>query len=123
MSSPERRSDPRYLLKIPVSFRCFDATRAEEVSTEATNISRSGMFITSPRPLAVGSSLRMCLRVPTEISGSVFSQLQCIGRVVHEQSAIGGAVGYGIAIEKFSRDLRADGGFTRPVLTQPAAAA
>jgi hypothetical protein len=123
MSSPERRSDPRYLLNIPVTFRCFDTTRTEEVTTEATNISRSGMFITSPRPLAVGSSLRMSLRVPIEISGSVFSQLQCIGRVVHERSAVGGAMGYGIAIEKMTRDLRAHVESARPLLTRPSAAA
>ncbi|HYL61263.1 MAG TPA: PilZ domain-containing protein [Candidatus Methylomirabilis sp.] len=102
MPSPDRRSNPRYPLAIPVRIRAFDSARGEheEVSAQSTNVSCSGLFITSPQKLPVGSALSMTLRIPTEISGSAFTGVRCMGRVVHEHPSDDGQTGYGIAIER-----------------------
>ena len=99
MSAPDRRANPRIFLTIPVYFR---SPAGHNVSTHAINISQSGMYITSPQRLLVGSSLHMSLSVPTEISGSVFSRVRCKGRVVYECESEGDAMGYGIEIEKLA---------------------
>ena len=103
MTSPDKRSSPRYLLPIPVRFRCFEIGCAGlEVPTQTLNISCSGLFLLSPQRLKVGSKLSLNLRVPTEISGSVFTELRCRGRVVHEQELRDGRLGYGVEIEQMA---------------------
>jgi hypothetical protein len=102
MFASDRRGNPRLSLTIPVRFEDGSGT---EVQTHATNISRAGLFLKSPRKLTVGTSLRMSMRVPTEISGSVFSELHCHGRVVHERESAGG-MGYGVEIERMAPGLR-----------------
>jgi hypothetical protein len=102
MPAEDRRSSPRFLLFVPVRFHhCTGG----EITTHAVNISRSGLFLRSPQKLAIGTSLQMSLRVPTEISGSVFTELRCRGRVVHEQQEEG-APGYGIEIEQMTPGFR-----------------
>jgi PilZ domain len=101
MFASDRRGTPRLLLTIPVRFQDGSGT---EVQAHATNISRAGLFLTSPRKLAVGTSLHISMRVPTEISGSVFSELHCQARVVHERECAEG-VGYGVEIEKMVSGL------------------
>jgi PilZ domain len=102
MPASDRRGNPRLLLTIPVRFQDGTGT---EVQAHATNISRAGLFLNSPQKLTVGASLHMRMRVPTEISGSVFSELQCQGRVVHERKSAEG-VGYGVEIEKMASGFR-----------------
>ena len=101
MPNPDRRSNPRFPLAIPARIRALDDPRGghPEVSAQSTNVSRSGLFITSSQKLPVGTALSMTLLVPTEISGSAFTGVRCIGRVVHEHQLDDGLIGYGIAIE------------------------
>ena len=106
MTFQDKRLSPRYLLPIPVRFRSFEIGCAElEIPTQALNISRNGLFFASPQRLKVGSKLSLNLRVPTELSGSVFSELRCRGRVVHEQELKDGTIGYGVEIEQMSPAL------------------
>lgn len=107
MNRSEKRSNARCLLQIPVRFRCFEIACADlEISGQTINISRSGLFLTSAQRLKVGSSLSLTLRVPTEISGSAFSELRCKGRVVHEQKLKDGTMGYGVEIERIAPVVR-----------------
>jgi hypothetical protein len=107
MIQSDKRLHPRYLLKIPVRFRCFEIACGDlELSTEALNISRGGLFMTSRQRLKVESWLSMTLRVPTEISGSVYSELRCTGRVVHAQDLGDGRIGYGIEFERAALPVR-----------------
>jgi hypothetical protein len=53
----------------------------------------------SPLPLRVGSALAITLRVPTYLSGSARSTVQCTGRVVHERQVANGDIGYGVQFE------------------------
>jgi hypothetical protein len=112
MQELEKRVSPRQALQIPLRFRVAEASLPEpELASETTNISRSGLFMTSPLPLKVGTPLLITLRVPTYLSGSARSTIQCIGHVVHERELPKGDIGYGI---KFEQMLS----FQRPSVSQ-----
>jgi hypothetical protein len=101
MENLEKRTSPRQSLQIPLHFRNVEADSAEpELASETSNISRSGLFMRSPLPLRVGAPLSMTLRVPTYLSGSPRTDVQCTGRVVHERSLPNGDIGYGIQFEQ-----------------------
>lgn len=107
MTSPKKRSYPRYSHKILVRFRCFELACGDlELSTEALNISHHGLFMPSKVRLSIGSLVSLALRVPTEISGSAFNELRCAGRVVHEQELDDGTFGYGVEIEGATTPLQ-----------------
>jgi len=100
VQNPEKRVSPRQLLQIPLRFRILEVGSLDpELASETSNISRSGLFMKSPLPLKVGSSLAITLRVPTYLSGSARSMFQCTGRVVHERELADGHIGYGIQFE------------------------
>ncbi|HET7108982.1 MAG TPA: PilZ domain-containing protein [Candidatus Acidoferrum sp.] len=116
MQKLEKRISPRQSLQIPLRFRITDAGSPEpELASETSNISRSGMFMKSPLPLRVGSPLDITLRVPTYLSGSARSTIQCTGRVVHERELPNGDIGYGIQFEQMLS-------FQRPSVSQTIAA-
>jgi hypothetical protein len=101
MQNLEKRTSPRQSLQIPLHFRNVEVGSDEpELASETSNISRSGLFMRSPLPLRVGAPLSMTLRVPTYLTGSPRTDLQCTGRVVHERSLPNGDIGYGIQFEK-----------------------
>lgn len=115
MKGSEKRSSPRRWLQIPVLFRSFEIAPGDrEIATKTINVSHSGLFLTSPQRLKLGSSLFLTLRVPTEISGSVFAQLKCRGRVGHEQQLGDETLAYGVEIEQMaphsSRELHNQSG-------------
>jgi len=100
MQNLEKRVSPRQSLQIPVRFRSLELASPEpELASETSNISRSGLFMKSPLHLKVGSTLAITLRVPTYLSGSARSMVQCIGRVVHERELTNGDIGYGVQFE------------------------
>ena len=100
MQKLEKRTSPRQSLQIPLRFRVVEVGATEsELASETSNISRSGLFMKSPLPLKVGSPLAMTLRVPTYLSGSARSVVECLGRVVHERRLPNGDIGYGIQFE------------------------
>jgi hypothetical protein len=101
MQKLEKRTSPRQSLQIPLRFRNVEVGATEpEFASETSNISRSGLFMRSPLPLKVGVPLAMTLRVPTYLSGSARSVVNCIGRVVHERRLPNGDIGYGIHFEQ-----------------------
>jgi hypothetical protein len=107
MRKADKRWFPRYLLNVPVRFRCFEIVCKDvEIPTKALNVSRSGVFLTSPLRLGLGSYLSLSLRLPPEVSGGSFSEFRCKGRVVHEQSMKDGTFGYGVEMERTEPTLR-----------------
>ncbi|HXH65956.1 MAG TPA: PilZ domain-containing protein [Candidatus Limnocylindrales bacterium] len=100
MQKLEKRTSPRQSLQIPLRFRVVEVGATDpELASETSNISRCGLFMKSPLPLKVGSPLSMTLRVPTYLSGSARSLVQCLGRVVHERRLPNGDIGYGVQFE------------------------
>jgi hypothetical protein len=116
MQKLEKRTSPRQSLQIPLRFRVAEAGAPEpEFASETDNISRSGLFMKSPLPLKVGSPLAITLRVPTYLSGSARSMIQCTGHVVHERELPNGDTGYGVQFEQMLS-------FQRPSVPQPVSA-
>ena len=101
MQKLEKRTSPRQSLQISLHFHSMEVGSIEpEITSETSNISRSGLFMRSPLPLKVGAPLALTLRVPTYLSGSARSDVQCSGRVVHERHLPNGDIGYGIQFEQ-----------------------
>jgi hypothetical protein len=107
MWAQDARAEERHPVRIPIRFFSADGSASQGTSyAEACNVSRSGLFMTSATRLQVGAVIMLVLRVPTEISGSVFSELRCMGTVVHEQITKDGKLGYGVKITAVApRDL------------------
>jgi len=101
MQKLEKRTSPRQSLQIPLRFHSGEmAANDPEIASETTNISRSGLFMRSPLRLRIDETLALTLRVPTYLSGSARSDVQCAGRVVHERRLPSGDLGYGIRFEQ-----------------------
>lgn len=101
MRNFDKRWFPRYLLSVPVRFRCFETVCKDvEIPTKTLNVSRSGLFISSPLRLGLGSYLSLRLRLPAEVAGGFFNEFKCKGRIVHEQRLKDGTHGYGVEIER-----------------------
>ena len=97
MHNPEKRTSPRHSLQIPIRFHSGEMAATDpEIASETSNISRTGLFMRSPLRLHVGDLLALTLRVPTYLSGSARSILECSGHVVHERRLPNGDLGYGI---------------------------
>ena len=101
MQKLEKRNSPRQSLQIPIRFHSGEmASTDPDVNCETSNISRTGLFMRSPLRLKIGEPLLMTLRVPTYLSGSARSAVECQGRVVHERRLPNGDLGYGIQFEQ-----------------------
>jgi len=101
MQNFEKRTSPRQALQIPVRFHTGERQLSDpEIASETSNISRNGLFMRSPLRLKVGEPLAISLRVPTYLSGSARSVVECAGRVVHERQIAGGDFGYGVHFEQ-----------------------
>lgn len=96
----DARTEVRHPLRIPIRFCSADGSGSEGTSyAEAANVSRCGLYMTSVARLKVGAILMLVMRVPAEISGNVFSELRCMGRVIHGQPTKDGKHGYVVKIE------------------------
>jgi hypothetical protein len=69
-----------------------------EYPTEAIATFPSGFVISSPRKLSMGVTVLLTLRIP--VSGGYFRLMQCLGRVVSEQTLKDGKTGYKVEIER-----------------------
>jgi PilZ domain len=102
MQSHEKRISPRYVLKVLVRFHCIEEGSSDsELVSETVNISNFGLFLHCAIRLRVGVPISLTLRVPTSVSGSALSHIQCLGHVVHEQFVSSGKAGYGVQFDRF----------------------
>lgn len=93
--------------RAPLHFRCLGIGCEEiEYATETVKIWLSGFLMRSRRELTAGTILYLRMRVPIEISGSPFSELYSIGRVVSEHELDDGTVGYSVHIERAASSTR-----------------
>jgi len=96
----ERRTSARAELRLPVRLYSKEFhPKPMEIHTYTVDVSSGGVLLNSPRPLRVGSTLAVSLQVPSDISGSAFSQFKRKAIVIHEQSQAGGELCYGLKFE------------------------
>ncbi len=87
--------------RVPLHFRCLERGCEEiEYATETVKIWLYGFLMRSRKELRKGTVLDLRLRVPIEISGSPFSEVRSMGRVVSEHKLEDGSVGYMVEIER-----------------------
>ncbi len=111
MKAFERRSAPRYNLRIPVTFRPITEPAIPEQTTESVNLSERGVYFATDFPLCEGTPVQLLLKVPEEIAGKPTTEWRCTGRVVHVEpnsSPRGGKLGVGVRFDHFDVPLGAD---------------
>lgn len=87
--------------RVSLYFRCLGKDCEEkEYATETVKIWLYGFLMRSHKELAAGTRLSLRLRVPTEISGSAFSEMSSVGRVVCEHELEDGSVAYRVELER-----------------------
>lgn len=101
MQNLEKRNSPRQALQIPLRFHSVEMAATDpEITSETSNISRTGLFMRSPLRLKIGEPLALTLRVPIYLSGSARSDVHCAARVIHERRLPSGDLGYGVRFEQ-----------------------
>ena len=99
MQAAEYGPNSRGDLRLPFYFREMDtAANNTEHSAEVVSIATWSFIMRSPIPLKVGSVISIRMRIPVEISGSVFQDMRGIGRVVSECALENGVLGYHISM-------------------------
>jgi len=96
----ERRQGKRYPLTLPAQVRWKargkSAGRAEG---KTGDISSSGLLVVIPKPLPLGTTINVTIRLPVELT-KVPVELSCLGRVVRK-SRMGKGQGISAIIEDF----------------------
>ncbi len=104
MIGSERRSAPRYNLRIPLTFRPVTEPAIPEQTTESVNLSERGVYFATDFPLCEGTWVQLLLKVPEEIAGKPTVEWRCRGQVVHvgpNSSPRGGKLGVGVRFDHF----------------------
>jgi c-di-GMP-binding flagellar brake protein YcgR len=98
----ERRNETRVSVRIPVKYKLMDNQGSGEQIGESENVSQRGVFMWTAYPLEIGTQVELKLRMPSEVSGSVASEVHCTARVVRiRERDSGGLVGVGLRIERY----------------------
>jgi hypothetical protein len=98
----ERRNETRVRVRIPVKYKLINNQGPGEQIGESENVSQHGVFMWTAYPLEIGTQVELKLRMPSEVSGSVASEVHCTARVVRiPESDSGGLVGVGLRIERY----------------------
>lgn len=101
MVTARSESTSSHLERVPLHFRCLGIGCEDvEYAAETVQIWLYGFLMRSRRELTAGTMLYLRLRVPIEISGSPFSEMRSIGRVVSEHKLEDGTVGYSVEFER-----------------------
>jgi hypothetical protein len=92
----ERRAKSRYPLKFNVRYQTMGLAGPVAGIGETTNVSSSGVFITTSTNIREGSRVRVVIEWPSLLNGTTPLQLITIGTVVMRQHA-----GFAIAFEGY----------------------
>jgi hypothetical protein len=101
-SLTERRNETRVKVRVPLRYKLIGNETVGEQLAESENVSQRGVFMWTAYPLEIGTQVELRLRMPSEISGSLASEVHCTARVVRiEVGDSGGLVGAGLRIERY----------------------
>jgi hypothetical protein len=82
---PELRTGQRFPLQLPIAISNQQSTRAEATTA---NVSASGVYVRSARPLKVGASITFDIKLPSQALGTKRDvKIRCSGRVVRAESS------------------------------------
>jgi hypothetical protein len=98
----DRRNGIRANVRIPLRFRLLGNQSVEEQLGESGNLSQRGVFMWTAYPLQLGTQVELRLRMPSEISGTLASEVHCTARVIRiGEIDSGGPVVVGLRIERY----------------------
>ena len=86
MKKSERRYAHRFWLKVPWVFSAMDTPIANGHLTKSINILSRGVYFVTNHPMFVGLPVRVLLRMPKRITGTLPSERVFAGRVSHVES-------------------------------------
>jgi hypothetical protein len=101
MTVSERRYAHRFGLKVPLVFSAIDTPIAKGHPTKSINISSRGVYFMTSHPVFVGLPVRVLLRMPKRIIGTLPSERVFAGRVSHVESKDTASGSSGVGVEFF----------------------
>ena len=103
MSSVERRTDTRILIRVPIRYRVLNDPNLPRQTAAVENISRRGFYFETEFPLLVGMFLDVSLRMPPQLAITIASNVRCLAHVVHVEpsSFWRGKSGIGLHIVRY----------------------
>jgi len=100
-AQPDRRTEQRFALRLPVVVRSSEGGLKEE-SSQTRDVSARGAFFFLENRLPEGTPIEMTLTLPSEITLTESIKVRCKGRVVRVfDEAPGGKVGTAVIIEQY----------------------
>lgn len=84
---PDRRSTPRYTLRIPLQLRVWGDDGPKH-GVESIDLSGRGALLETDLPLRIGAAVELRLKLPEEITGQPTTEWRCRGRVVRVAQGI-----------------------------------
>jgi len=86
MTQTDRRRTERFTMEIPVSIRRVEMPEAHAHSGVSSNISASGLFLSTDLQLNVGAPVEIALKMPAQVTGKTSRNWRCMGRVVRVEA-------------------------------------
>lgn len=100
-AQPERRTEQRFPLRLPVIVKSFEGGLKEE-SSQTRDVSARGAFFFLEQRLPEGAAIEMTLTLPSEITLTESIKVRCKGRVVRLHDHLeAGKVGTAVVIEQY----------------------
>lgn len=100
-AQPERRTEQRFPLRLPIIVKSFEGGLKEETS-QTRDVSARGAFFFLQNRLPEGAAIEMTLTLPSEITLTESIKVRCKGRVVRLLDELEvGKVGTAVIIEQY----------------------
>ena len=83
MSTSERRTARRLIMKVPLKFRPMEAPDDSERETASMNICNHGVYFATDQRVPKGLMIQVHLKMPREVVGGDVAEWCFTGRVAH----------------------------------------
>jgi PilZ domain len=97
---PEKRSDRRFALDLPVTVKFLD-NRSHEITGHTRDVSSRGIFFYTDTEIHTGSPIEFVMTLPTEVTQNTPLRVHCTGKVVRVDNPAGAEQGVAVAIQKY----------------------
>lgn len=85
MPTLERRSAPRFIMRIPIQIHVLNSEGGAEVTAETMNISRCGIYFSTDQTLEKNATVQILMKLPREVTLGYSKKCLVTGRIAHVQ--------------------------------------
>lgn len=96
----ERRTNPRFRLKLSLCVRSPQPAGTAEIQTESIDVSSRGIYFLFPHVIESGMRLEFTMLLPNDLTQAGLVKVRCLGRVVRV-SCESGRTGVAMAIDRY----------------------